>query len=157
MFAKIEDGKVIKFPYTFGDLRKDNPNVSFPKTISKAAMDHFGMVAVSVGERPVVGPCQKPKLDEVPTFVDGEWVAGYTAVDMFSTKAEEVAYIAKLDEQAAIENRSKRNTLLAETDYMALSDVVMSDEMVAYRSALRGVSAHANWPNLKDADWPVKP
>ena len=54
--------------------------------------------------------------------------------------------------------REKRNTLLIETDYMANSDVTMSDEWKTYRQALRDL------PNGKDtvakcenATWPTKP
>ncbi len=49
MYAKINGGTVEKFPYTFGDLRKDNPNVSFPKNITQGVMQKFGMVGVLEG------------------------------------------------------------------------------------------------------------
>ena len=32
-YAKIESGAVSKYPYTFLDLKKDHPNVSFPKSV----------------------------------------------------------------------------------------------------------------------------
>ena len=38
------------------------------------------------------------------------------------------------------ELRCKRNTLLAETDYFALSDVTMSSEMQTYRQSLRDIT-----------------
>ena len=158
MYAKIDNGKVTKFPYTFGDLRKDHPNVSFPRNVSEAAMRDFGMVAVTKGEKPTgFGDCQKARLDSVPTLVDGAWVIGYTVVDMFKTAAEEAEYRAKLADTAAAEARMKRNGLLAETDFHALSDVTMSPEMAEYRKALRDITGHASWPNLKDTDWPTKP
>jgi hypothetical protein len=36
--------------------------------------------------------------------------------------------------------RSKRNNLLAQTDYLALSDQTMSAEMTTYRQALRDIT-----------------
>ena len=36
--------------------------------------------------------------------------------------------------------RAKRNKLLAETDYFALSDVTMSSEMTTYRQSLRDIT-----------------
>ena len=39
-----------------------------------------------------------------------------------------------------IEIRTKRNRLLAETDYLALSDQTMSAEMITYRQALRDIT-----------------
>ena len=43
-------------------------------------------------------------------------------------------------EQAMISLRAKRNRLLAETDFYALSDVTMSSEMKTYRQELRDLT-----------------
>ena len=56
--------------------------------------------------------------------------------------------MAQEREQAILENeqavwdrlRRKRNNLLAQTDYLALSDQTMSAEMTAYRQALRDIT-----------------
>ena len=53
--------------------------------------------------------------------------------------------------------RNKRNILLAETDWMANSDVTIADNWKTYRQALRDLPSHSNWPNLEDADWPSAP
>jgi len=53
------------------------------------------------------------------------------------------------------EVRAKRNALLAGTDFHALSDVPMSDEMTSYRQALRDVPADNADPD--DISWPTKP
>ena len=51
--------------------------------------------------------------------------------------------------------RRKRNQLLAETDYLALADVTLTDEMRAYRQALRDLPA--NTPDPANPVWPTKP
>ena len=51
--------------------------------------------------------------------------------------------------------RAKRNQLLAETDYLALSDVTLSAEMAEYRQALRDLPANTSDP--ANPTWPVKP
>ena len=53
------------------------------------------------------------------------------------------------------EVRIKRNQLLAETDYLALSDATLTDEMRAYRQALRDLPANTADP--ANPVWPVKP
>ena len=53
-----------------------------------------------------------------------------------------------------IKIREKRDGLLAETDWMANSDVTMSDAWKAYRKALRDVPAQADINNIT---WPTKP
>ena len=51
--------------------------------------------------------------------------------------------------------RARRNMLLAETDYLALSDVTLSEEMRTYRQALRDLPANTSDP--ANPTWPVKP
>ena len=51
--------------------------------------------------------------------------------------------------------RTKRNQLLAETDYLALSDVTLSPEMAEYRQALRDLPANTSDP--ANPSWPAKP
>lgn len=43
-------------------------------------------------------------------------------------------------DSAMVDLRVKRNTLLLETDFYALSDVTMSAEMTTYRQALRDIT-----------------
>ena len=51
--------------------------------------------------------------------------------------------------------RIKRDQLLSKTDYLALSDVTMSDEMRTYRQALRDLPANTSDP--ANPTWPTKP
>jgi len=51
--------------------------------------------------------------------------------------------------------RYRRNKLLQETDWMANSDVTMSDEWRAYRQALRDLPANTTDP--ENPTWPTKP
>ena len=54
--------------------------------------------------------------------------------------------------------RNERDRKLQETDYFALSDVSMSDEMTAYRKALRDLPAQYNNSTVVgDITWPSKP
>lgn len=51
--------------------------------------------------------------------------------------------------------RLERNSLLAETDYLALSDTTLSSDMATYRQALRDVTSQAGFPT--SVTWPTKP
>ena len=54
--------------------------------------------------------------------------------------------------------RNERDRKLQETDYFALSDVSMSDEMTAYRKALRDLPASYNNSTVVGTiTWPSKP
>ncbi len=65
-------------------------------------------------------------------------------------------------EQTLINLRAKRNQLLAETDFYALSDVTMSSDMTTYRQSLRDLPANnnkASWngTTLSNVTFPTKP
>ena len=51
--------------------------------------------------------------------------------------------------------REERNLRLAETDYLALSDATLSEDMRAYRQALRDLPDNTSDP--ANPTWPVKP
>ena len=54
--------------------------------------------------------------------------------------------------------RSQRDQKLQETDFYALSDVTLSDDMTAYRKALRDLPAsYDNSSVVGDITWPSKP
>jgi len=59
------------------------------------------------------------------------------------------------------EKREERNGLLAASDWTQSNDSPLTDEVkaswVTYRTALRNLPNHSNWPNLEDSDWPTKP
>ena len=61
--------------------------------------------------------------------------------------------VLPLEQMAAL--RRQRNQLLTETDYLALSDSTLTDEMRSYRQALRDLPANTVDP--ANPVWPVKP
>ena len=65
----------------------------------------------------------------------------------------------ELDAEAAIFARSRRERLLAETDYLVMPDYPLEAEKKAavqtYRQALRDITKQAGWPRA--VEWPVKP
>ena len=152
MYVKISNGAVDQYPYTVGNLRRDNPNTSFPKQPSNEMLADWGVYPVSGENKPSFDPkIQNAKEASEPALVNGIWTLGWNVT---SKTSEEVAtYNAEMSDL----NRYERDTKLAETDFYALSDVTMSAEMTTYRQALRDITSHANWPNLDEADWPTKP
>ena len=149
---------------TQGQIRAANPNMSLPRVWKAATLDALNLDPVLASPAATVGAYQVSVRDGVVQDANGNWVENYVARDMFSddpelgTKAEqEAAYQAGLDARVAEANRTKRNDLLAATDFYALTDVTMSAAMTSYRQALRDITNHANWPNLADEDWPTKP
>ena len=82
----------------------------------------------------------------------------FTAEEETARDAEEAAWEAGAFDRAILKLREKRNRLLAETDFYALSDVTMSEDMTTYRQALRDLPAGKDTVNkVNNATWPTKP
>jgi hypothetical protein len=72
-------------------------------------------------------------------LIDGVKVP-LTAQEIAQRQAEEIAWNNGAFDRSLASLRAKRNSLLASTDYLALSDNTLSSEMSAYRQALRDIT-----------------
>jgi Phage tail assembly chaperone protein len=150
MYAKVSNGNIEAYPYGVGDLARENPNVSFPDKLSDESLSAFGLVEVIEGAKPKCDDrTQRLELSNTPELIDGVWTVQWKIID--KTDEEVRAYDQKVIEFV----KSERNKRLAETDWMALSDNVMSPEWVTYRQALRDVTNQKGFPY--NIVWPVMP
>ena len=82
----------------------------------------------------------------------------FTAEEETARDAEEKAWADGAVARAQANLRADRNRKLAATDYYALSDVTMSDEMKKYRQDLRDLPAGKDTVDkCNNATWPTKP
>ena len=85
---------------------------------------------------------------------NGTGIVSHDPDDFGVTWDEVVAETAKLKAEAPmVALRAKRDSLLAETDWWASSDITMGDEHKAYRQALRDITKGG----VAKAEIPVKP
>ncbi len=170
MFVKLTNGNVDQFPYTIGQFRRDNPDTSFPAQIPNTILRRYGVYEVAELDKPlhdrlvqklVLGTptrevirlrTEEDCLDPITNLVDSDQIGQ----PMYGNEWE-VSYTAQnLDQAVAEANvRNRRDKLLAETDWMALSDVTMSSEMATYRQALRDIPAQDGFPD--SVTWPTRP
>jgi len=156
LLVKTTNGQVEQFPYTLGDLRRDNPQTSFPKKIGDAILASYGIYHVMPDAQPeydnlvqVLVRDPEPHNNETAvnedtgeTYETGRWVIGFTVVNKPQDQAEDAV-------------RNKRDRLLSDTDWMALSDNTMTPEWASYRLALRDITKQEGFPF--SVDWPAKP
>ena len=82
----------------------------------------------------------------------------FTAEEETARDAEEQAWSDGAYDRAIADMRSKRNRLLADTDFYALSDVTMSAEMTTYRQDLRDLpSVKDTLEKVNNTTFPTKP
>lgn len=148
MYAKLNNGQVERYPYTIGQLRKDNRNVSFPKVMDDATLAQFNMVKVA--------PTERPAEDHTKNFtvtvaqVNSAWVEKWV-----STSATQDEITERTANKAA-QVRAERDQLLAATDYTQLADAPGdATAWAAYREALRNLPTRSGFPWTMT--WPTKP
>lgn len=143
----VDDNPVIK---TMRDFKQENPNVSLPKDNLEDALVGFGYYPLTFGDIPEYDPSTHKFVNATaPVLENDVWVLKKEIVELTAEqKVENDAIQAKTV-------RAQRTKKLEETDYLALSDVVISDEMKTYRQALRDITAQEGFP--WNVIWPEKP
>ena len=85
-------------------------------------------------------------------------IVQFTAEEEAARDAEEQAWADGALGRAQDRLRNRRNQLLRETDFYALSDVTMSDDMKTYRQELRDLPAGKDTvEKCNNVTWPTKP
>ena len=82
----------------------------------------------------------------------------FTAEEEAARDAEEAAWAAGAFDRAIADVRAKRDRLITQTDYLALSDNTLSAEMTTYRQALRDITnGITTVEQCNSITWPTKP
>jgi hypothetical protein len=82
----------------------------------------------------------------------------FTADEETARDNEELIYANGAFDRAIADLRQKRNRLLAETDYLALSDNTLSSDMTTYRTDLRDLTDNLTTVEEVEAvNFPTKP
>ena len=158
--AIVDNGQVVEI----GHYKTLFSNVSFPSSgPSDQWLSDHGAMRVSLFKD---FDKQTQKLVSSDPYVENGWVYTVSVADL--TDAEIQTKQESDTERRAKQVRDQRNNLLKDTDFLALTDVAMSDAMKTYRQELRDITDHVNFPDLTpnefdeegnkvSGDWPVKP
>lgn len=150
MFVKITNGQVEKFPFTIGDLRKSNPNVSFPRNIPTETLAQFGVYPVTIAPAPEFNSRTHRLVTQQPTLVNGAWTVTKSVVE------KDQAQIDNENAQKAADVRAQRDRLLTASDWTQVADApVDKTTWATYRQALRDVPGQEGFP--WDVAWPDQP
>lgn len=153
-------------------LIKENPNTSFSLRWTENTLSFLNVEQVYTSSSSLTPTIYQTIInDGVEKTSDGVWEEKWKIVDLYAdikdsdgnvtkTKAKQEEELdATIKAGIANEQRQKRQKLLEETDFCALSDVTLSEAMKSYRQKLRDLPKDlaSKWPNLDESDWPTKP
>lgn len=159
MHVKIENGKVVRYPYGLEELRHDHPGVGFPDKLPKATLRRFGVHKVVHDPKPhhdtlveQATPWPLPQRRLYRCFYwegNEEWEPGRDWVLGWN--------VTRLPKQEAAANvRQRRTALLLESDWTQMVDAPVDQAAWAtYRQALRDLPQQNGFPY--SVEWPTKP
>ena len=156
---------------SLSEVKKRYPNISFPPgKWDKLFCNQVKFDPVVIDPKPTTNdPLKIVKSAGLEKNHLGEYVQKWQIANLFSMEyvnengdlvtiqMQEERYLSSLNASIARSNRKTRDDLIKETDWWAKTDVTLTLDRREYRQALRDITAHVNWPNLEDSDWPVKP
>ena len=138
------------YPYSIGDLRRDNPNTSYPRNPSDTVLASWNVFPVTDEPTPAYNPATQNCNQINPTLIDGKWVMTWVVTP---ATPEQIAERTSAKES---EVRQQRNALLSDCDWTQLPDApVPAAPWAAYRQELRDVTAQSGFP--WDVVWPEAP
>jgi hypothetical protein len=143
MYLKLTNGTPEK--YSIGQLRRDNPNTSFPKSPSDALLADWGVYPYTVQDQPAVDYMTQTLTQTALTEVNGAWTQGWE--------------VSKLPVEDAGRNiRAQRDYLLQDSDWIVSRSYERGEPVPAdwatYRQALRDVTLQEGFPY--SVIWPTK-
>ena len=153
MYVLAPNQTVETFPYSIGALRRDNPNVSFPRNPSESTLASWNVFPVADCPKPSFDPATENCNQVNPTLQNGQWMMTWAVTTASSDE------IAERLTAKSVEIRSQRNQLLADSDWTQISDSPLSDlsktEWATYRQSLRDLPNADGFPFTMV--WPEKP
>jgi len=150
MYVLAPNQTVEKFPYSIGNLRRDNRNTSFPRNPSEQMLADWNVFPVKDRPAPAFDPATENCNQTNPTLENSEWVMTW---QVSPASAEE---IAERLERKSLDARQQRNQLLADCDWTQLSDAPVSSSAWAnYRQELRDIPEQEGFP--WNINWPEEP
>lgn len=150
MWAKVQDGVVVAYPYGLSELRRDRPETSFPDSMPDERLAEFGIVPVIPQDPPWHDYLTQHCTRVWPTRSDAGWVETWVVAN---SSPEDVA--TRTAETAA-SIRAERNYKLAQTDWTQLADAPVDREAWAsYRQQLRDLTSVPGFPD--NVTWPSTP
>lgn len=144
MFIKLIDGTPV--PYSQAELRRDNPTVSFPGTITGALAAEWGLLPLQATSQPEINRLTEDLIEGTPALVDGTWTQVWTVASLSQAEAERRV-------------RTERDRRLAACDWVVIRAKELGQSVpgpwFTYRGDLRQVPEQEGFPFA--VIWPVPP
>ena len=149
MYAKILNEQIHIYPYSYEQLKLDNPYTSFPQVPTREDLADYDVVIVEAVPKPAE-TLDTVVVETVPVKENVSWKQAW-----ITEPASEEIVSSRVTNQA-LRVRSQRNTLLTQSDWTQVLDApVNQPAWSAYRQALRDITVQPGFP--LEVIWPQQP
>lgn len=153
MYVFAPNQTVETFPYSIGNLRRDNPSTSFPRNPSDELLAQWNVFPVVEQDPPSFNSATQDLNQVDPTLTNNQWLQTWSVT---AASADEIAQRTTAKE---VEVRAERDRLIAETDWIVVkakeTSTTVATAMKTYRQALRDLPSADGFPHTMT--WPTKP
>ena len=101
MYIKIIEGTAQRF--TLAELRKENPNTSFPKKPSDSLLAEYDVYIYTTQAKPDFNPMTHKIVEDGFSEVDGSWVSTWSVIELLESEREKASKRMIKDYESTIE------------------------------------------------------
>lgn len=89
MYIYTTNNTTKTYPYSINQLRKDNPQVSFPKNPTDALLASYGVFPVTHTDRPEYNQTTQNLTEGQPALINGVWTQVWVVTDATPEEVEQ--------------------------------------------------------------------
>ncbi len=115
MYALFVNGVISKYPYSITQLKKDNPQISFPENMTHDVLVAYGVYFVAPTEQPQIDLATQKMEEGTPALVAGEWTQVWNIVEL--TAQEQQQYLQDLHNTIASQTQQRLDDFARTRNY----------------------------------------
>ncbi len=91
MYAKIENGSVVAYPYDKSRFLRDNPQTSFPVALPDNLLAEYGVFPVSPSTQPTYDTATQGVVEDTPVLVVQTWTQQWAIYPLSQAEIDALA------------------------------------------------------------------
>lgn len=130
MYIKYQNNQIVKYPYTLGDLYKDNPHTSYPRDLTEDTLCEYGVYTVEHSTYPIYDVFSEMVQEGDPVF-NPETQTFKQVFNIIPISTERYAQVVKnkiLELEEQITSRRIREALLgSDKGWLTNQDILIAE------------------------------
>ena len=121
MYAKIENGVVVQYPYSYEQLKATQPQTSWPNSMPIERLNDYGVHIVVVKGQPEYDATSQKVVEQIPIFNETkqQWEQSFAVIQLDSNQiaANIIANARRIKEECVSKTQQRLDDWANERDY----------------------------------------